>query len=222
MNTFPHTSATPRGGASKTDFGPNLSRNGSSGGHLPSPRPTSSQRKGLSRKLSSFRKTRKLRWVLTNDANNNSGLPSQQQIKRTFKNKGNDSAAALRNLNLQEGIPRKKSEVQMYMILYYDTRIRQTVVKRWAQDRVEKLESRVKVTTPDNEIESHESFDLRDPKIPVSYKHAIAQQLYKVESETIKAEVRKQREAWHSDLTLKTVRTDDEDERLALVRQYHK
>ena len=110
----------------------------------------------------------------------------------------------------------------MYMILYYDTRIRQTVVKRWAEDRVASLESRVKVNIPEEEIEPHESFTLKDPKIPVSYKNAIAQKLYDAESEVIKAEVRKQREVWHSDHVLKTVRTDDDEERLTLVRQYQK
>jgi hypothetical protein len=147
-------------------------------------------------------------------------LPPQQQIKRIFKSKSNENATrSTRNLHLDEGLPRKRSEVQMYMILYYDTRIRQVVVKRWAEDRVPSMESRVEVTIPEGEIESHESFTLRDPKIPITYKNAIAEKLYKAESEVIKAEVRSQREAWHDG---KTVRTDDEDERLALVREYQK
>ena len=110
----------------------------------------------------------------------------------------------------------------MYMILYYDARIREIVVNEWAMDRVEKLESRVEVNIPEEEIESHESFSLKDPKIPIAYKNAIAQRLYDAESEDIKVEVRKQREAWHSDYSLKTVRTSDEDERLELVRQYQR
>ena len=107
----------------------------------------------------------------------------------------------------------------MYMILYYDTRIREVVVKRWAEDGVKSLESRVEVNIPEDEIEPCESYTLKDPKIPIAYKNAIAQKLYEAESETLKAEVRKQKEAWRNG---KTVRTDDEDERLELVRQYQK
>ena len=110
----------------------------------------------------------------------------------------------------------------MYMVLYYDSRIRETVLKRWEEDHAVIQESRVEVNILDNEIEPHESFNLKDPKIPITYKNMVAQKLYDEESEAIKVEVRRQREAWHSDLTLKTVRTDDEEERLALVRQYHK
>ena len=106
----------------------------------------------------------------------------------------------------------------MYMILYYDSRIRKAVVKSWAKDRVPNLESRVEVNIPDDEIESYESFSLRDPKIPISYKKAIAQRLYNAESDVIKAEVRLQRESWYENG--KTIRTKNEDDRKALVREY--
>lgn len=106
------------------------------------------------------------------------------------------------------------------MILYYDTRIRETVVRRWAEDRVPSLESRVEVNTPESEIDPRDSFTMKDPKIPIAYKNAIAQQLYDAESEVIKTEVRLQREAWHVGGT--TVRTEDEEERVTLVREYQK
>ncbi|KAF9782108.1 hypothetical protein BJ322DRAFT_1110992 [Thelephora terrestris] len=143
------------------------------------------------------------------------------QIKRVFKARGADViVASRRNLHLEDSAPRKKSEVQMYMILYYDSRIRQTVVESWAEDGVPCLESRVEVNIPESEIEPHDSFTLKDPKIPISYKHAIARKLYDAESAAIKAEVRLQRETWHENG--RTVRTTDEDERLSLVRDYQK
>jgi len=77
----------------------------------------------------------------------------------------------------------------MYMILYYDSRIRVTVVKRWDEDGVPGLESRVEVSILENEIEPHKSYSLRDPKIPILYKKAIAQKLYEAESEVVKAKV---------------------------------
>lgn len=147
-------------------------------------------------------------------------LPCQQRVKRTFRTDAAlTSTGKGRNLHLEEGMPRKKSDVKMYMTLYYDAKIRETVVKDWAKDPVEILESRVQVTIPDNEIEPHESFLFKDPKIPISYKKKIAQKLFNAESEAIKAEVRTQKEAWQYG---KTVRTSDEEERVELVRQYQK
>jgi hypothetical protein len=128
-------------------------------------------------------------------------------------------AGKTRNLHLEEGIPRKKSDVEMYMILYYDTRIRETVIKAWAEDRVPALESRVEDTIPDDEIEPYESFLFKDSKIPISYKKGIAQKLFDAESDAFKAGVRVQKEAWQLG---KSVRTGDEEERVELVRQYQK
>lgn len=106
----------------------------------------------------------------------------------------------------------------MYMILYYDSRIRDTVVKRWAAVRVECLESRVEVNIPESEIEPHESYTYKDPKIPILFKAEIARELYVAESEAVKTNVRVQREAWCENS--KTVHTDDEDMRQDLVREY--
>ena len=108
----------------------------------------------------------------------------------------------------------------MYMILYYDSRIREVVVERWSKDRVLSLEGRAEVNIPENEIDSYDSFTLKDPKIPVAYKNAIAQELYDKESEATKAEVRAQREIWRENG--ETVRTDDNEIRLELVREYDK
>ena len=146
---------------------------------------------------------------------------SQQQLKRVFKSRGaENTTAGVRSLHLEDGAPRKKSEVQMYMILYYDTRIRETVVKRWAEDRVPSLEYRVELDIPEDEVEPCESYNMKDQKIPITYKNAIAQELYEAESEMIKMEVRSQREAWYEGS--RTVRTDDEDQREILVREYQR
>ena len=108
----------------------------------------------------------------------------------------------------------------MYMILYYDSRIREAVAKRWAEDRVPSMESNVVVNIPESEIDPHDSHLMKDPKIPISYKFSIAQKLYDAETEVIKAHVRSRRETWRDGAT--TVHTDDEAERLDLVRSYQK
>ena len=108
----------------------------------------------------------------------------------------------------------------MYMILYYDSHIRETVLKRWAEDHPPGSESGVEVNIPETEIEPHESHDMKDSKISISYKHAVAMELYENEPEEIKVEVQLQREAWNKNG--KTVRTANDKDRLSLVREYQK
>lgn len=108
----------------------------------------------------------------------------------------------------------------MYMILYYDSRIRDAVVEGWAVDRVERLEYRAEVNIPEDKIHPHDSYNFKDPKIPITYKNSVAQRLYAAESDVFKAHIRTQLEAWNDNGT--TVHTNDEDERLTLVREYHK
>lgn len=124
------------------------------------------------------------------------------------------------NLHLEDSTPWKKLEVQMYMILHYDSRIWQTILKCWAEDRVPSLESRVEVNIPESKIELHESFTLKDPRIPISFKHAVLKMLYEAESEVIKAEVQSQCESWRENG--RTVHTTDEEEHLSLVCEYQK
>ena len=127
---------------------------------------------------------------------------------------------ARRNLQLEDGIPRKRSEVQMYMILYYNSRIREAVLKRWAEKHPPGSESGAEVNIPESDIEPQESHSVKDSKIPISYKHEVAMGLYENESEEIKREVRLQREAWNENGL--TVRTSNEEDRLTLVREYQK
>ena len=109
----------------------------------------------------------------------------------------------------------------MYMILYYDDRIRETVASRWAKVRVPNLECTVEVNVPESEISHEDSFLLKDPRIPITFKNEIAQELYEAESKEIKAKVWSEGETWQPGSD-QTVRTDDEDDRLALVHEYHK
>jgi len=104
------------------------------------------------------------------------------------------------------------------MILHYD-RIRDVITKRWEErDRVPSLEFSV-TDVPEGLFDFRDSPVVKDQKIPLYYKKFVAKELYQDEPETVKAEVRAHREAWHCGLD-KTVRTDDEDERLQLVREY--
>ena len=108
----------------------------------------------------------------------------------------------------------------MYMILYYDSHIREVVLKRWEEEHKQTSESSVGVNILEGDIEPHESYTLKDAKIPIGYKHTVALELYENESVEVKTEVRLQREAWNGDG--RTVRSQDPEERLSLVREYQK
>lgn len=59
-----------------------------------------------------------------------SDSPSIQQLKRVLRGMADDGAlSGRRDLRLEDRRPRKWSEVQVYMSLYYDTRIRPTILK---------------------------------------------------------------------------------------------
>jgi len=147
-----------------------------------------------------------------------SSLPIRQKLKRTFRTAGNDnSTSSRRDLHLEDNPTRKKSEVQMYMVLYYDSRIRQTVLERWAEGHVG-VESRVESTIPDGDIEPHESCIYRDAKIPITFKNAVAQELFENETVAIKAEVRSKREEG----TVKTVYNTRGDQRMELIHDYQR
>ena len=105
------------------------------------------------------------------------------------------------------------------MILYYNSWIQETIQKCWTKDHVLSQESNVKVNIPESEIKSHESFNLKDPKIPILYKKAIVKTLYDGKSEWIKTNVWKHQEVWHEGVT---IHTDDKEDRQLLVHEYQR
>ena len=107
----------------------------------------------------------------------------------------------------------------MYMSLYYDTRIRPTVVKEWGEVNLPNMDfSRPEV--PEEQVDPEDSHLFKDTKIPLCFKNNVAQRLYEAEEEAIKAIVRSKRE---NDLLIKTVyNVSGEEEQLELVREYQR
>ena len=84
------------------------------------------------------------------------GSPSIQQIKRVFKGAADDGATGgRRNLHLEDCCPRKQSEVQVYMALFYNNRIRSVVLKQWAETGVNLDFGRSEI--PKDEIDPEDS-----------------------------------------------------------------
>jgi len=105
------------------------------------------------------------------------------------------------------------------MALYYDTRIRPTVVKEWGEANLPNMDfSRSEV--PEEQVEPEDSHLFKDTRIPICFKNDIARRLYEAEEEVIKAAVRSKRE---EDLLIKTVyNIGNEEARMELVRKYQK
>ena len=104
------------------------------------------------------------------------------------------------------------------MALYYDTRIRPVVVKRWTEAKITNMDfSHIEV--PEDQIDPEDSSLLKDTKIPLSFKNQIAQELYDAEDEAIKAAVRSKRE---TESAIKTVYNASDEERMVLVQEYQR
>lgn len=105
------------------------------------------------------------------------------------------------------------------MSLYYDSRIRKVVVERWARERIPQLESNLTLEIPEEDVSPEESAIFKDVKIPISYKNAVAQELWETEDEAVKLHVRSQRE---TEIAPRTVYNTGGDERLGILNQYIK
>ena len=104
------------------------------------------------------------------------------------------------------------------MALYYDERIRPTVVERWAAAATTNMDV-VHSETPEDHVNPEDSALLKDMKIPLTFKNQIAQELYNVEAEAIKDLVRLKHKV---DLFVRTVYNTSKEDRLELVRDYQK
>ena len=106
------------------------------------------------------------------------------------------------------------------MTLYYDSRIRQTVIKEWNEANLPNMDfSGLNPELPETQIDPRDSHLFKDTKIPLFFKNNVAQRLYKAEEEEIKKKVRSTRE---EQLLIKTIHSVGEEERLELVREYQK
>lgn len=142
-----------------------------------------------------------------------------QRLKRVFKSATDENVAGgKRKLHLEDTPPQKRSEVQVYMALYYETRIREVVKQRWAAAGISNMDFGGQ-EIPEDQVDPEESSVFKDTKIPLFYKNMVAQGLYEAEEEAIKAHVRLVREEEHQ---IKTVYNTTSTERIELVREYQR
>ena len=190
---------------------------------LPAPTPDQVEKEGHEAKAAKVERSKKVKVSVSLAATTCIGLnlPLIQQIKRAFTPVKDDHASGgRRNLRLDDHIPRKRSELQVYMSLYYNDRIRQTVIDRWAAIGLTGMDfSRPEDQIPEDKISPEDSSLYRDTKIPLSFKNQIARELYDAEEDEITETVRSRRE---SEMAVKTVYDTNEEDRLELVQSYQR
>ena len=122
-------------------------------------------------------------------------------------------------LSLETGY-QKRTEVQVYMSLYYDMQIWSTVVKEWNQVNIPNMDfSGSQPEILKNQVDPEDSHLFKDTKIPLFFKNSVAQQLYEAEEDEIKEKV------WlkcEGNILIRTVYNLDEKEWLELVQEYQK
>jgi len=208
-------------GTDKAEFWPDFLERWFKAWPLPEPSPDIVQKEGSVEKATKADRKRRVGVSTITCQRVNLSSPSTQQLKRVFKTGTNDGmTGGRRNLHLENPAPRRRSEVQVYMTLYYDARVRPTVIERWAEADITNMNfGRSDVTIPEDEVDPEDSALFKDTKIPLCFKNHVARELYSTEEEEIKEAVRLKRQA---DFSIRSVYDASEEDRLELVRDYQK
>ena len=123
------------------------------------------------------------------------------------------------SLNLTAGPPKKKAAVQAYIKRYWDTKIRQVVIDKWAPT----LETDLFDETDIGEDQvPWEELTPMEKNIPLWFRMDIGRKLYKAESDKVKAEIDQLRDQEKEDAitarTSSTTFTTDEERREVMKR----
>ena len=123
------------------------------------------------------------------------------------------------NLNLTAGPPKKKAALQMYVKLYWDIKIKQEVIDKWAPTPETDLFDEADI----GEDQVHwEALTPMDKNIPLWYRMRIGRKLYEAESDEVKAEVDRLRDQEKEDAVVarasSTTFTTDEKRREVMKR----
>lgn len=104
------------------------------------------------------------------------------------------------------------------MSMFYDERIRAVVNQEWAERDFSAINYRGS-DIPEDQVDPEDSALLKDTKIPLVFKVAVAQKLYENEDEEVKERVRSKRNA---DLFSINIHDASDEDRAELVRAYQK
>lgn len=129
--------------------------------------------------------------------------------------KGQGSSAPL---NLTAGPPKKKAALQAYVKYYWESKIKQEVIDRWAPTPETDLFGEIE--NGEDQV-SWEAMTPMEKNIPLWFRMNVGRELYEAESEEIKAEVNRRREQ-EKQVAVAESTTDfaSDEERLYLMRRF--
>jgi len=123
------------------------------------------------------------------------------------------------SLNLTAGPPKKKAAVQMYVKHYWDTKVKQEVINKWAPTPETDLFDETDIG--EDQV-AWEALTPMEKNIPLWFRMEIGRKLYEAESDEIKSEIDRLREQEKEDSiaarTSSTTFTTDEERREVMKR----
>jgi hypothetical protein len=140
---------------------------------------------------------------------------------RTRSKNGLNGGGSSAGLNLTGGAPKKKAALQMYVKTYWETKVRQEVINRWAPTPETDLFDEADIG--EDQV-AWEALTPMEKSIPLWFRMKIGRELYEAESDEIKAEVDRLRDQEKEDAiaaraTSATTFTTDE-ERLLTMKKF--
>ena len=141
-------------------------------------------------------------------------------FNRTRSKHGMSGEGSSASLNLTAGPPKKKAAVQTYVKLYWESKVKQEVINRWAPTPETDLFDEADIG--EDQV-AWEELTPMEKDIPLWFRMKIGRELYEAESEDIKAEVDqirlKEKEdavKAHASVTMFA----NDEERLQLMKRY--
>lgn len=129
--------------------------------------------------------------------------------------KGQGSSA---KLNLTAGPPKKKAALQAYVKYYWESKIKEEVIKLWAPTPETDLFGEIE--NGEDQV-AWEAMTPMEKNIPLWFRMKIGRKLYDAESEEVKAGVDRRREQEKDDAIVASTATFGTDqERLHVMRRF--
>jgi len=121
-------------------------------------------------------------------------------------------------VNLTAGPPKKKAALQAYVKYYWESKVKQAVLDRWAPTPETDLFGEIE--NGEDQV-AWEAMMPMEKNIPLWFRMEVARKLYERESEEIKAEVdRRREEEKQTAIASLTTAFETEDERLLIMTRF--
>lgn len=135
------------------------------------------------------------------------------------KNGGVKGEGSSTGINLTTGPPKKKAALQAYVKYYWESRIKQTILDRWAPTPETDLFGE---TENGEDQVAWEAMTPMEKNIPLWFRMKVAHELYEGEPEEIKAEVNRRREEEKQAATASSATDfETEEERLRVMTRFN-